>query len=147
MTISKKAMAFKKAPPQYIVNPMAAKKQCWFPDTHQLIGGYTNPNYLNSLWLGIIYPMVLLPLRLLNCINALLQLRFAVFFAILLSFTIGTIKMVWSGIQGKLMAVDIEFDIAVRSIILKPEQAQTAIAKGYNNLVMDAEKLFKSVYG
>ena len=40
----------------------------WFPDNHQLKFSKQNPNYLNSLFIGLTQPLLFLPINLFNVV-------------------------------------------------------------------------------
>ena len=48
-------------PAPFLINPYG-KKSIWMPEPYQMLR-YPNPSLLNSLWLGLVAPIVLLPYR------------------------------------------------------------------------------------
>ena len=135
-------MNFKETPPTFIVNPMAAKKSLWFPKIFQLIRKHRNPSYLNSLWLGIGFNVLILPQRLIKEF-VMPMLRFKLIYCFLASFIIpSSIALIaYYGITGRLMAIDIDFDVALDSMIMSPEQSLAALQNGYVQMVIDARNL------
>ena len=53
--------AYKVPPAPFLINPYG-KKSIWMPEPYQMLR-YPNPSLLNSLWLGLVAPIVLLPCR------------------------------------------------------------------------------------
>jgi len=47
--------------PRYVINLLNVKST-WTPEPYQMLN-WPNPNYFNSLWLGLVAPLVMLPGR------------------------------------------------------------------------------------
>ena len=135
-------MNFKETPPTFIVNPMAAKKSLWFPKIFQLIRKHKNPSYLNSLWLGIGFNILILPHRLYKEF-VMPMLHFKLIYCLIAVFVIPSsiLLIAYYGITGRLMAVDIDFDVALDSMVMSPEQSLAAFKNGYVQMVIDARNL------
>ena len=135
-------MKFSPEPPTYIVNPLVEKKAMWFPENYQLVRSHRNPSYLNSLWIGVGLNLFNFPQRLIKELTAAVVGRSWLYFLLsLFVVPAGSVVIFWLGIQGRLMGVNINPEVAFDSLILDPEQAFAALNNGFTQLVIDAREL------
>lgn len=134
-----------KAPPRYIINPIAAPRPLWAPEIYQTVCGYRNPSYLNSLWLGLVWPVLALPYRV---FREVLWPLFNFDFGTALGSIAGLpASMAWNLLRcvtGHVMAIDVTVDQVTDAIVLCPKQGAAAVFEGHYDVVMD---LGTFVYG
>ena len=133
-------MNIKETPPTFIVNPLAAKKSLWFPKMYQLLTGRRNPNYLNSLWLGVGFSIVSIP-QMVKVSIYLLSNNLALGLLSLIQMPSYVMGNIYYGITGRLMGLDIDIDVALDSMIMSPEQSVAALQNGYVQMVIDSRNL------
>lgn len=112
--------------PRYHIN-MALAPLHWTPEIWQ-ITKFVNPSVLNSLWLGTVWNLFLLPTRFWHeCLVILaaghMRLAFAQFGVILWSFW----KVFTWGLNGNARAVNLPLDTIVQSTFLNAQEAFDAI--------------------
>ena len=129
---------FLKTPPRYMISPAAQKKSVWTPEVFQMVLGHPNPNYINSVWLGVFWNVGILPYRTLREFGwALFNFRFHLALLSLLVLPVSTFWLFCMGICGKLSAHTIPLDYINQSVILTPEQSQEAVGLGFNDVLID----------
>lgn len=128
--------------PRYAINPQAQKRSIWTPEIYQLVLGQGCTGYLNSVWLGTIWNLILMPSRfLVEVVWNVFNFRFQQALFSLLMLLPTSLWLVYMGLRGSLRVVPITAEIAARSIILSPEQCMTAIQRGYTDVIVDLDKL------
>ena len=138
-------MKHTKAPPRYVINPIAAPRPIWTPEIYQTVCGYRNPSYLNSLWLGIVWPVLAFPYRVFReVLWPLFNLNFSTALGSVVTIPITIIWNLFRSVTGHVMAIDVAIEQVMDSIILSPEQGAAAVFEGHYDVVMD---LGTFVYG
>lgn len=134
-----------KMPPRYIINPVATPRSLWAPEIYQTVCGYRNPSYLNSLWLGMVWPVLALPYRVVR--EVLWPLFNFDFSTALLSLVMLPVTVGYNFLRcvtGHVMAIEATIDQVTNAIILSPEQGAAAVFEGHYDVVMDLNAF---VYG
>lgn len=119
----------------YVVN-LALAKSSWSPEAYQLVE-FPNVNYANSLFVGLLTPLVTLPSRLYRevirlALNRHLGLALVSLF-IRIPFT--SLCWVWWGIRGRAFGVQMPLSIIVQSKFLTPFECAADLASGESDVI------------
>lgn len=114
-----------------IINPYA-KTSGWFPEPYQLLQ-YPNENRLNSLWLGLVAPFVMLPGRLWNEVLRVLLAGHPLSALKNLLWMIPHTSLLWMkwGIRGHAYVVYATMDQLWGARFLKPHESVIAAIKDF----------------
>ena len=114
---------------QFIISPLS-EPSGWTPEPYQILN-YPNENYLNSLWLGLVAPLVMFPTRLWNEVVRLALAGHLLLAAQMLVFIpISSIKWLWWGVRGMAYAVNAEPKELMQAHILQPHESLMAMVAG-----------------
>ncbi len=139
-------MTYLKEPPKFLINPAAQKTSMWFPEVYQLMMGHTNPSYLNSLWLGTGWNLMIIPYRIAReCLWSLFNFNIimALFSVIVIPVTV--VWMFVMGALGRLSGADFPITELKHCVILTPEQSRQAISQGFDTVLIDVDAVFAQI--
>ena len=139
--ISPNSLPFGARPPKYVLNPQAQSSK-WTCDIYQLASKNRNRNYLNSLWLGTVWNLFILPYRFLKepC-TLLVRGHYRMMWLSLLMLPMSVWKMFVAGVSGNLIAMDITIEQAVNGVTLRDGPAFEMIERGITEAVIDMSKV------
>jgi len=102
---------------------------------------FPNPSYLNSLWLGIGWNIVLVPWRFLHeVIVPLLHLQLVQALILLILLPISVVRLAVSGLLGRCHAVRMPIEVAISSRTMTPGEADAALKAGASDLFVHRSK-------
>lgn len=129
----------RRAPPLYLINPLATKDSAWAAMPWQVLVGQPNQSRLNALWLGTAWSIGILPYRVF--MELLIPLfNFRLFLALLSVFVIpfSVLLFAYHGIfTGRLRALRLSREHASRGLILNRDQCLQLLGMGRRELVVD----------
>lgn len=131
-----------KKPPRYIINPMAAREPLWLPHVWQMaVADARNPSYLNSLWLGTVYNLMLVPQRLFSeTLVSLFNFQLGKCLFSLFAIPVSVLLFLIMGLSGRLAGINVTLEQAANALILKPAEGLAALEEGFTDLVIDLDK-------
>lgn len=120
--------------PRYSINLINAQS-IWTPEPHQMLN-WPNPSRLNSLWLGLVAPLIMLPGRLWNEVIRVAARGHVGSAAVMLGF-IWSSSLLWAGwgLRGDAFALDLDPETLMWSRFLTPDQAIEALMAGDNDVI------------
>lgn len=130
----------KSTPPgkRYLINPVAVGPALWFPQAFQLFPGQRRASYLNSLWLGTVYNLMILPYRFTcECLRNLFHFRLVRLLQALWVLPLSVLLFAFYGILGQLAAVDITIEQLADSKIASDADGELMLALGNKCVVTD----------
>jgi hypothetical protein len=120
-----------KKTPEYIINPVANYSPVWLPEVYQLCLGSGNIHYFNSLWLGTVWNLLSLPMRLILSVGVpLFNFRFLTVFANLFVVLLSVVVFLFAGVFGILVSLPVTREQAKNGIVLDHEQGLECLAAG-----------------
>jgi hypothetical protein len=125
---------------RFLINPLVVES-IWTPEPYQLFV-WPNPSRLNSIWLGTVAQLVMLPGRIWT--EFVMPLFLGYFF---LAFWYGfwfiptsTMKWLCAGLKGNLFAVRLPLEVAVQAELMTNEVALKFLCMGVEEPVIDMER-------
>lgn len=108
----------------------------WAAEPWQLCAA-RNPSYLNSLWLGTVWNIVLLPTRIWKeLLRPLLWGRIELFLAMLAFMPLSIAKFFWLGITGRLHSLMLPPDVCPSILLMEDEDAAAVKAMHPNSRML-----------
>ena len=125
-------------PAPFLINPYG-KKSIWMPEPYQMLR-YPNPSLLNSLWLGLVAPIVLLPHRIWReFIKCLLVDEFQIAALSARHLVSSSLRWVAWGITGNAYAVQASPFQLMLGHVLPPRYSALVSANGGSIQVIELE--------
>lgn len=125
-------------PAPFLINPYG-KKSLWMPEPYQMLR-YPNPSLLNSLWLGLVAPVVLLPHRIWHeFIKCMLVGEFGVAKFSARHIVSSSLRWAWWGITGNAYAVQAHPLQLLLGHVLPPKYSALVSANGGATQVIELE--------
>lgn len=130
-------------PPEYdksrpaFINMIMAESSLWFPHAYQMVI-WPNPSRLNALWLGLVAPLVMMPMRLMvEVILMALMGNIRMAGRNLVFVPISTVLWAFEGCKGNLFAIDLPYKDMVRARFLSVPECFLALRDGKDALLID----------
>lgn len=115
--------------PIYLIN-LAAAPTMWDPEPWQ-IQKFPNPSYLNSLWIGLVWNLFLLPTRLWHeVIDTLLDGQILGALLLLVALPISMVRLAWLGLTCQAFGVRLGIDIVLSARFMTPREAYDDLKQG-----------------
>lgn len=115
---------------------MVLAEPFWTPEPYQIIR-FRNTNKLNSLWLGTVAPIILLPTRIWHeIIMVALMGHFMHSLRMMAFVPISMFHWFWWGVTGQAHAINQPLSVLTQSHFLSPADCLKAIAAGCDEVVM-----------
>jgi hypothetical protein len=129
-------------PPRYAISPAAQVGSVWVPEVFQLVVNYQNPNYLNSLWLGTVWNLGVIPYRVFReFLVALFHFRFGVALLSIFVIPASALLIFVKGVLGKVRAHCVPLELVQQSVLLSKYESDTAFSRGHKEVVIDLDTI------
>ena len=122
--------------PQFLINPNADDSS-WTPEPYQIIC-WPNPSRANSLWIGTVAQLVMLPGRLwTEVVRPLLRGRPLMALMCLLWFLpVSSLIWLWWGIRGDAYALKVDLQLMLRARVMTTDESLIAMALGLDEVAV-----------
>jgi hypothetical protein len=119
----------------YVVN-LALAQSSWSPEAYQLVE-FPNTNYANSLFIGLLTPVVTLPSRLYQeVVRVALKWHLGLALASLfVRIPLTSLRWAWWGIRGRAFGMQMPPDMIVQSKFLSPFECAVDLASGDGEVI------------
>jgi hypothetical protein len=122
----------------WIIN-MRRAPAVWTPEPWE-IQYFQNPSYLNSLWIGIVWNVVLAPWRFMHeVLKTVFEGHLLMALILLVLLPISMVKLAFAGICGQVHAVRLPIDILLMSRLMTPSECEADIRDGPGLLIRPVE--------
>jgi hypothetical protein len=123
---------------KYAINLLNARS-IWTPEPYQMLR-WPNPSRLNSLWLGIVAPLIMLPGRLWNeCIRVIFAGHLKVGLAMLGFIVSSSLEWLSWGLNGHAIAINLTPDVLAVSRFMDVDEAVADLMTGNEKLLIRVE--------
>lgn len=124
--------------PTCLINPVSSTEVMWSPHVYQMVLGHKNPSYLNSLWLGTVWNLLLLPFRVaIEVLWPLFNFELQLMCLSLWYVPVGSFRLLASSLSGHAMGLRISCEQMVSGRVLTPAQGRGAVASGFDTVVIE----------